>query len=153
MLMAAIAHEGTVLLDVISPCVTFNDHEGSTKSYKYAKDHEEPLQDINFIPSFENIEVEYDAGTTVEVTMHDGSRLRLRKLEEGYDPTNKIQAITRLNQAKEKEELLTGVLYLNTNAPTFLDMLNTADEPLATLPASVVRPGREVLEQVMEELR
>jgi len=153
MLKAAIAHEGTVLLDVISPCVTFNDHEGSTKSYKYAKDHEEPLQDINFIPSFENIEVEYDAGTTVEVTMHDGSRLRLRKLEEDYDPTNKIQAITRLNQAKEKEELLTGVLYVNTTAPTFLDMLNTADEPLATLPASVVRPGREVLEQVMEELR
>src|SRR5438552_5976005 len=153
MLKAAIAHKGTVLLDVISPCVTFNDHEGSTKSYKYAKDHEEPLQDINFIPSFENIEVEYDAGTTIEVTMHDGSRLRLGKIEEGYDPTNKIQAITRLNQAKEKEELLTGVLYLNTNAPTFLDMLNTADEPLATLPASVVRPGREVLEQAMEELR
>ena len=153
MLKAAIAHKGTVLLDVISPCVTFNDHEGSTKSYKYAKDHEEPLQDINFIPSFENIEVEYDAGTTVEVTMHDGSRLRLRKLEEDYDPTNKIQAITRLNQAKEREELLTGVLYVNTNAPTFLDMLNTADEPLATLPASVVRPGRDVLEQVMEELR
>jgi 2-oxoglutarate ferredoxin oxidoreductase subunit beta len=153
MLKAAIAHKGTVLLDVISPCVAFNDHEGSTKSYKYAKDHEEPLQDINFIPSFENIEVEYDAGTTVEVTMHDGSRLRLRKLEEDYDPTNKIQAITRLNQAKEKEELLTGVLYVNTTAPTFLDMLNTADEPLATLPASVVRPGRGVLEQVMEELR
>src|SRR5438477_7006369 len=77
MLKAAIAHKGTVMLDVVSPCVTFNDHEGSTKSYKYAKDHEEPLQDINFIPSFENTEVEYDAGTTVEVTMHDGSRLRL----------------------------------------------------------------------------
>ena len=153
MLKAAIAHKGTVLLDVISPCVTFNDHEGSTKSYKYAIDHEEPLQEINFIPAFENISVEYDPGTTVEVTMHDGSRLRLRKLEEDYDPTNKIQAITRLNQAKEKDEMLTGVLYVNTQAPTFLDMLNTADEPLATLPASVVRPGREVLEQAMEELR
>jgi 2-oxoglutarate ferredoxin oxidoreductase subunit beta len=153
MLKAAIAHKGTVLLDVISPCVTFNDHEGSTKSYKYAIDHEEPLQEINFIPAFEAIAVEYDPGTTVEVTMHDGSRLRLRKLEEDYDPTNKIQAITRLNQAKEKDEMLTGVLYVNTQAPTFLDMLNTADEPLATLPASVVRPGREVLEQVMEELR
>jgi 2-oxoglutarate ferredoxin oxidoreductase subunit beta len=153
MLKAAIAHKGTVLLDVISPCVTFNDHEGSTKSYKYAIDHEEPLQEINFIPAFEEIAVEYDPGTTVEVTMHDGSRLRLRKLEQDYDPTNKIQAITRLNQAKEKDEMLTGVLYVNTQAPTFLDMLNTADEPLATLPASMVRPGREVLEQVMEELR
>jgi 2-oxoglutarate ferredoxin oxidoreductase subunit beta len=153
MLKAAIAHNGTVLLDVISPCVTFNDHEGSTKSYKYAKDHDEPLQEINFIPAFEDIAVEYDPGTTVEVTMHDGSRLRLRKLEEDYDPTNRIRAITRLNEAKEQDEMLTGVLYVNTKAPTFVDMLNMTDRPLATLPASVVRPGREVLEQVMEELR
>ena len=153
MLKAAISHNGTVLLDVVSPCVTFNDHEGSTKSYKYAKDHDEPLQEINFIPVFEEIDVEYDPGTTVEVTMHDGSRLRLRKLEEDYDPTNKIRAITRLNEAKEKDEMLTGVLYVNTQSPTFLDMLNITDEPLATLPASVVRPAREVLEQVMEELR
>src|SRR5207249_1883019 len=85
MLKAAIAHKGTVMLDVVSPCVTFNDHEGSTKSYKYMKDHQEPLHDIGFVPSFEEINVEYDPGTTVEVTMHDGSRLRLSKLEEDYD--------------------------------------------------------------------
>jgi len=153
MLKAAIAHSGTVLLDVISPCVTFNDHEGSTKSYKYMLDHEEPLQEINFIPAFENISVDYDPGTTIEVEMHDGSKLRLRKLEEDYDPTDKIHAITRLNEAKEKGEMLTGVLYVNTKVPTFLDLLNITEEPLATLPASVVRPGPEVLEQVMEELR
>src|ERR1700726_4706555 len=92
MMKAAIAHKGTVMLDVVSPCVTFNDHEGSTKSYKYMKDHEEPLQDISFIPAFQEIDVEYDAGTTVEVTMHDGSRLRLRKLEEEYDPTHRTHA-------------------------------------------------------------
>jgi 2-oxoglutarate/2-oxoacid ferredoxin oxidoreductase subunit beta len=153
MLKAAMAHRGTVMLDVVSPCVTFNDHEGSTKSYKYMKDHDEPLQEINFIPVFEDITVEYDPGTTMEVTMHDGSRLRLRKLEEDYDPTDKIRAITRLNEAKKDGEMLTGVLYVNTQAPTFLDMLNITDQPLATLPASVTRPGREVLEQVMEELR
>jgi 2-oxoglutarate ferredoxin oxidoreductase subunit beta len=102
---------------------------------------------------FEDIAVEYDPGTTVEVTMHDGSRLRLRKLEEDYDLTNRIRAITRLNEAKEQDEMLTGVLYVNTKAPTFVDMLNMTDQPLATLPASVVRPEREVLEQVMEELR
>lgn len=153
MLKAAIAHRGTVLLDVISPCVTFNDHEGSTKSYKYMLDHEEPLQEINFIPAFENISVEYDPGTTIEVEMHDGSKLRLRKLEEDYDPKNKIHAITRLNEAKEKGEMLTGVLYVNTKVPTFLDMLNITEQPLATLPASAVRPGPDVLEQVMEELR
>ena len=152
MLKAAMAHRGTVLLDVISPCVTFNDHEGSTKSYKYMKDHDEPLQEINFIPAFEDIAVEYDPGTTVEVTMHDGSRLRLRKLEEDYDPTDRIRALTRLHEAKQKGEMLTGVLYVNTQAPTFFDLLNITDEPLATLSASVVRPPREALAQVMEEL-
>jgi 2-oxoglutarate/2-oxoacid ferredoxin oxidoreductase subunit beta len=153
MLKAAIAHHGTVMLDVVSPCVTFNDHEGSTKSYKYMKDHEEPLQEVSFVPAFEDITVDYDPGTTVEVTMHDGSRLRLRKLEEEYDATNRIQAITRLNQAHENGEVLTGMFYVNPKAPSFIDLLNMTEQPLATLPESVVRPGREVLEQVMEELR
>jgi 2-oxoglutarate/2-oxoacid ferredoxin oxidoreductase subunit beta len=153
MLKAAIAHKGTVMLDVVSPCVTFNDHEGSTKSYKYMKDHEEPLQDINFIPAFQDIDVEYDPGAAVEVTMHDGSRLRLRKLEEDYDPTDKIRAIQRLGESHQADEVLTGVLYVNTQAPSFLEMLNMTDQPLATLPESVVRPGRQVLDAVMEELR
>jgi 2-oxoglutarate ferredoxin oxidoreductase subunit beta len=153
MLKAAIAHRGTVMLDVISPCVTFNDHEGSTKSYKYMKDHEEPLQDINFVPHFEEIDVDYDAGTTVEVTMHDGSRLRLRKLETEYDATNRIMAIQRLLEAHERQEVLTGVLYVNPEAPTFVDLLNVTEQPLATLPESITKPSREVLEQCMEELR
>ena len=153
MLKAAIAHKGTVMLDVVSPCVTFNDHEGSTKSYKWMKDHDEPIQDISFVPAFEDISIEYDPGTTVEVTMHDGSRLRLSKLEEDYDPTNRLQAIQRLHQAHDKGEALTGVFYINTKAPSFLDLLNITDQPLATLPQSTVRPGREVLDQVMEELR
>jgi 2-oxoglutarate ferredoxin oxidoreductase subunit beta len=153
MLKAAIAHRGTVMLDVVSPCVTFNDHEGSTKSYKFMQDHDEPLQEISFIPGFEDIEVEYDPGTTLEVEMHDGSRLRLRKLEEDYDPTDKVRAVTRMNEAKRDGEILTGVLYVNTQAPTFVEMLNLTEDPLATLPQSVLRPGREVLEQVMEELR
>src|SRR5712671_3187856 len=106
LLKAAVAHRGTVMIDVISPCVTFNDHDGSTKSYKYSKDHDEPLQEVSFVPAFEDITVEYDPGTTVEVTMHDGSRLRLRKLEEEYDPKNRIEAITRLNEAHEKGEML-----------------------------------------------
>src|SRR3989475_9462724 len=153
MLKAAIAHRGTVMLDVVSPCVTFNDHEGSTKSYKYIKDHDEPLQEVSFVPVFEDITVEYDPGSTVEVTMHDGSRLRLRKLEEDYAPTDRIKAITRLNEAHEKGEVLTGVFYVNPKAPSFVDLLNITEQPLATLPESVVRPGREVLDQVMEELR
>src|ERR1700720_3660384 len=106
MLKAAIAHKGTVMLDVISPCVTFNDHEGSTKSYKYVKEHEEALQDVSFVPHFEEIAVEYDPGSTVEVTMHDGSHLQLRKREEDSAPTNRITAITRLSEAHDKGEVL-----------------------------------------------
>src|SRR5438309_2541870 len=153
MLKAAIAHKGTVMLDVVSPCVTFNDHEGSTKSYKYVKEHEETLQDVSFVPHFEEIDVEYDPGSTIQVTMHDGSRLHLRKLEEDYDPTNKIRALTRLTEAHEKGEVLTGVFYVNPEAPNFLDMLNVVDQPLATLPDSVTRPGKDVLDACMEELR
>ena len=153
MLKAAIAHNGTVMLDVVSPCVTFNDHEGSTKSYKYMQAHEEPLQEVSFIPSFEEINVEYDHGTTIEVTMHDGSSLRLRKLEQEYDPTDKIQAVRRLMESHTKGEVLTGVFYINAKAPSFIDMLNVTDQPLATLPESVTRPSREVLAKCMEELQ
>jgi 2-oxoglutarate ferredoxin oxidoreductase subunit beta len=153
MLKAAIAHRGTVMLDVISPCVTFNDHEGSTKSYKYVLEHEERLHELDFVPSFENISVDYDPGTAFEVTMHDGSHLRLRKLEEDYNPTDKIQAMTRLMQANADGEVLTGVFYINAKAPSFVDMLNISDQPLATLPESVVRPSRQVLAQCMDELR
>jgi 2-oxoglutarate ferredoxin oxidoreductase subunit beta len=108
---------------------------------------------MSFVPHFEEIDVEYDPGTTVNVTMHDGSHLQLRKLEEYYDPTNRIQAITRLTEAHDKGEVLTGLFYVNTKAPNFIDMLNMVDEPLATLPESLTRPGRAVLEAAMEELR
>src|ERR1700676_4113498 len=153
MLKAAIAHKGTGVLDVVSPFVTFNDHEGSTKSYKYMKDHEEPLQDISFVPFYEEISVEIPEGGVQDVRMHDGSLLRIRKLGREYDPTNKMHALTALHEADQKGEVLTGVLYVDTSKPTFLDMLNMADEPLATLPESKTRPSKEALDQIMEELR
>jgi 2-oxoglutarate ferredoxin oxidoreductase subunit beta len=153
MLKAAIAHKGTAMLDVISPCVTFNDHEGSTKSYKFMKDHEEPLQDLNFVPHFENIEVDYDEGTTTAVTMHDGSKLLLHKLEQDYDATDKVRAIHRLNESHKKGEMLTGVFYVNTEAPSFLELLNMTETPLAQLPESTLRPAKSVLDAVMEEYR
>ncbi len=152
MLKAAIAHKGTVMLDVISPCVTFNDHEGSTKSYKFMKDHDEPITDVNFIPVFEDIEADYEPGEALDVTMHDGSRLHLRKLEEDYDPTSKAVALKRLAEARERDEILTGVFYVDPKAPNFIELLNMTNAPLATLPESVVRPGRDVLKQCMEDL-
>jgi 2-oxoglutarate/2-oxoacid ferredoxin oxidoreductase subunit beta len=152
MLKAAVAHRGTAVLDVISPCVAFNDHEGSTKSYAYTKDHEEPLHELSFVPVFEDIGVEYDAGTTVEVRLHDGSRLHLHKLEESYDPRQKASAVQRILAAQAQGEVLTGILYLNTESPTFLDMLEMTELPLATLAADKVRPARTVLEEVMRSL-
>jgi 2-oxoglutarate ferredoxin oxidoreductase subunit beta len=152
-LKAAIAHNGTVLLDVISPCVTFNDHEGSTKSYKFLQENDEPINEIGFVASFDDIEVDYDSGQVYDVEMHDGSNLRLRKLLEDYDPTDKANAVRTLMEAQERDEILTGVFYIDTNKPTFVDQLNTVDVPLATLPESQTKPPKAALDQLMANLK
>src|SRR5690606_1402671 len=103
-LKAAISHKGTSLIDVISPCVTFNDHEGSTKSYAYVKDHEEALGEVNFVPFFEDISVDYEPGTVTSVTMHDGSHLHLRKLDDSYNPTDRMSALTTLHETLRRGE-------------------------------------------------
>jgi 2-oxoglutarate ferredoxin oxidoreductase subunit beta len=153
MLKAAIAHKGTVMLDVISPCVTFNDHEGSTKSYKFMQEHDEPINELGFVPSFEEIDVEYDAGTTIDVRLHDGSSLRLRKLREDFDPTDKVGSVRTLMEAHENGEVLTGVFYINPEKPTFIDQLNLVDQPLGTLPESVTKPSQEALQKAMASLQ
>lgn len=152
-LKAAITHKGLSVIDVISPCTTFNDHEGSTKSYTYVKDHEEPLHEIDFVPFYEEISAEIPEGQLKEVTMHDGSRLRIRKLARDFDPTNKFHALEALDKANASGEVLTGVFYVETAKPTFIDMLNMVDAPLGTLPEAKTRPPKEALDQVMEELR
>ena len=152
-LKAAMSHRGTCMIDVLSPCVTFNDHEGSTKSYAYVKDHDDPVGDINFVPFFEDISVEYEPGTTKEVKMHDGSRLYLKKLDQEYDPTDKGTALRILRETAEKGEYATGVLYVEPAKYDFTTMLNLVDEPLATLPLDRVRPPREVLDSIMESLK
>ena len=153
MLKAAIAHKGTVMLDVISPCVTFNDHEGSTKSYKFMQEHDEPINELGFVASFEDIHVDYDPGTTYDVEMHDGSSLRLRKLREDYDPTDKIKAVQLLMDSHAKGEVLTGVFYIDTQKSSFTDLLNLVDEPLGQQPESVTRPSKAVLVQLMTSLQ
>jgi len=153
LLKAALSHRGTVMLDVISPCVTFNDHEGSTKSYAYAKDHDDPVEDITFVPFFEDIAVDYEPGSSQEVTMHDGSKLLLKKLEEDYDPTDKMNAMRRLHETARRGEFATGLIYIEPDRDDFLTQLNVVDEPLASLPLSRTRPGPEALEEIMEGLR
>jgi 2-oxoglutarate/2-oxoacid ferredoxin oxidoreductase subunit beta len=152
-LKASLSHRGTCMIDVISPCVTFNDHEGSTKSYAYAKDHDEPLDEISFVPYFEDITIEYEPGTTTEVRMHDGSKLYLKKLAEDYDPTDKLAATRLLHETARRGEFATGIIYIEPDKDDFTTMLNLVDEPLATLPLESVRPGPEVLEEIMESLR
>ncbi len=149
----AIAHRGLAVVDVISPCVTFNDHDGSTKSYSYVKDHDEILHELDFVPFFQDISLDIPEGEVRDVEMHDGSHLRIRKLERDYDPTDRLAALARLEEAAAQGEVLTGALYLDTNKPTFIDLLNMTDEPLATLPQSKTRPPKAVLDEVMEELR
>ena len=149
----AVAHRGLSVIDVISPCVTFNDHVGSTKSYSYMKEHEEVLQELDFVPYFEDISVEIPEGEVRDVQLHDGSHLRIRKLSRDFDPADRFQALQALEESEAKGEVLTGVLYLNTNKPTFLDLLNLTPEPVATLPESKVRPTKAVLDSLMDELR
>jgi len=152
-LKTAIAHNGLSVIDVISPCTTFNDHEGSTKSYSYIKEHDELLNEIDFVPFYEDISVEIAEGEVQDVEMHDGSRLRIKKLGRDYDPTNKFDALRAIDEAAKKGEVLTGVFYVDTSKPNFMELLQIEEAPLATLPESKVRPPREVLDQVMEELR
>jgi len=149
----AISHQGLSVIDVVSPCVTFNDHEGSTKSYSYMKEHEFMLQELDYVPSYEDISVEIPEGGVMDVPMHDGSHLRIRKLDRDFDPTDRFAALKMLEEAEKKHEVLTGVLYVNTNKPTFLELLNLEEAPIATLPQSKVRPSKSVLDEVMEELR
>ena len=153
MLKAALAHSGTAMLDIVSPCVTFNDHEGSTKSYQYMKEHDEPLHELSFVPHFENIEIDYDPGSTVDVTMHDGSHLRLRKLHADCDPTDRVNALKTLMESHTRGQVLTGVFYVETSKPNFIDLLNLTERPLASLTEAELRPSREALDEVMEELR
>jgi len=152
LLKGALAHHGTSMLDVISPCVTFNDHEGSTKSYSYVKDHDEPISEVSFVPFFEDISVEYDPGTTTDITLHDGSHILLRKLSTDYDPTQRGEALRALIESHEKGEIVTGLFFVDTQRPSFIDLLNVVEEPLATLPESAVRPPKEVVDQVMQSL-
>ncbi len=153
LLRAAIGHRGTVLLDIISPCVTFNDHEGSTKSYSYMRDHDEPLHEIDFVPYFQEIEVDIEPGTSRDVTLHDGSHLRLKKLGDDYDPSNRMAALRVLDESAHTGEVATGLLYLDTTRPDFLELLNLTDQPLAHLTEKQVRPPASALAEVMEDLR
>ena len=148
LLKSAFAYRGLAIIDIISPCVTFNNGEASTKSYSWGKDHDAPLHDITFVPAAEEITVEYEEGVVKEVELHDGSTIRLKKLEQDYDPTNRAAAVALLEEAREKQWLPTGLIYINDERPTLVEHERLVDTPLAWLPPEKLRPPREALDKI-----
>jgi 2-oxoglutarate/2-oxoacid ferredoxin oxidoreductase subunit beta len=152
LLKAAISHRGTAVLDIISPCVSFNDHEESTKSYAWGKSHEEVISDFNFIPARSEITVDYEEGTSTVVEMHDGSLIKLKKLDNNYDPTDKYAAMRVLEEAHQKQEFITGLIYINEGRPSFPELEHLPETPLVHLPEERVRPPREALDKLMRAM-
>jgi 2-oxoglutarate ferredoxin oxidoreductase subunit beta len=152
-LKAAIRHEGFALVDVISPCVTFNDHEGSTKSYAYTREHYEPAVHADFVPLEREIVADYREGETLPVVMHDGSRIVLRKLDTVYDPTNRIAAAVQIQERMKAGEYLTGLLYVEESESEFHDINATPDAPLNSLPYETLSPGSKGLEKILARYR
>ena len=153
MIKAAIQHRGAALIDCISPCVAFNNHEGSTKSFDYVREHNDAVNSLDVIPASREITADYAEGTVEEIVQHNGTRLRLRKLSADYDPHNRVAAMKYLQERYEAGEIVTGVLYVEA-APTDLhDYLNIVDKPLNELTDAELCPGAEALKVLNESLR
>ena len=153
LIKAGLAHEGAAFIDVISPCVAFNNHAGSTKSYDYVREHNEAVNRLDFWPSREAITVDYAEGGVIEVPQHDGSIIKLRKLAGDYDPTDKITAINHIAQTVAKGEVLTGLLYVDPEAEDLHAHLNTYEVPFNKLGEKELCPGAAMLERINAALR
>ena len=146
-------HPGFAFINVISPCVTFNNNLGSTKSYDYVREHVEATATVDFVPQMQEISVDYGKGTQKNVTMHDGSVIQLHKLSEDWDPLNRQSAMNAVLNAKSKNEILTGLLYVNPDAHDLHHMIQTADKPLNTMTKEELCPGSEMLVDINAGLR
>jgi len=153
LIQAAMAHKGFALIDCISPCVTFNNHAESTKGFDYVRAHNQVMNCADFIPHKDEITTEYAEGEAVDIAMHDGSQMRLRKLAQNYDASNKRSVLDRMNEAKEKNELLTGLLYIEKEPDDLHQILHTSNTPLNELKETELCPGNEKLESINESLR
>ena len=150
LLKGALSHHGTAILDIISPCVTFNNEENAIHSYTWGKDHEEPLHEISFVPKLAEIilDGEFPEGEVREVTMHDGATIILKKLEKDYDPTSKANAYQMLETAQKNNWLVTGLIYVDTQKPALTDIYNLVDTPLNRLEEKDIRPGRATIDKI-----
>ncbi len=148
LIKAALSHQGIAVLDIISPCVTFNNEDQATHSYSWGKDHEVALHELSFVPLAEDITVEYEEGEDKEVTLHDGSTVVLKKLGRDYDPTNRSEAMRVLEEANSCQCLITGLIYINTNQPSLVDIYNLPETPLNRLQNYRLRPAPETIQLV-----
>jgi 2-oxoglutarate ferredoxin oxidoreductase subunit beta len=150
LIKAAMSHHGIAVLDIISPCVTFNNQDNAFHSYTWSKDHEAPLHEISYVPKLSEIilQEEFEEGTVREVTMHDGSSIKLRKLEHDYDPTSRQHASLMMEEAQRDDCLVTGLIYIETGRPALTDMYDLVDLPLNRLKDADLRPVRETLENI-----
>ena len=153
MIKAAMSHPGFAFLDVISPCVTFNNNTGSTKSYEFVRDHMEATSTIDFVPEMEEITVEYEEGDSTSVALHDGSKIHLSKLAPNWDPRDRHSAVNRLHEAKAKGEILTGLLYIDPESRDLHELLGTVERPLNKLTQKELCPGSDALKGINASLR
>jgi 2-oxoglutarate ferredoxin oxidoreductase subunit beta len=153
LIKAGIAYQGTAVIDIISPCVTFNNRDESTKSYAWGRTHEEPLHDITLVPMLEEILVDYRPGETTSVEMHDGSTLMLAKLERDYEPNDRANALQLLEKARKDNVLVTGLIYFNPHLPSLEDVEDLVEQPLTRLPQEMTRPTEQTLDKLMQRFR
>jgi len=153
LIKAALAHNGIAVLDIISPCVTFHNQDDSMHSYTWGKQNEKQLHDISFIPARDEITVEdFEEGTSREVELHDGSTIVLKKLDKDYDPTNRWEAMHMLEEAHKNNWLMTGLIYVEPDAPSMFEAYSLPETPLNRTPVEKLRPGRDMLDQVNNAL-
>jgi len=150
LIKSALSHDGIAVLDIISPCVTFNNQDNAFHSYTWGRDHEAPLQEISFVPALSEIQLtgDFPEGTVREVTMHDGSTIILKKLEKDYDPTSRTNAFQRLEEAQKNNWFITGLIYIDTSKPTLTDIYNLVDAPLNRLTEKDLRPASQTIEKI-----
>ena len=153
LIKGAIEHGGAAFIDVISPCVTFNNHGGSTKSYDYMRQHNALASRIDFLPARQEITVDYAAGEVIDVPQHDGSVLRLHKLHPDHDPTDRVAALAYMHEHQARGEIVTGLLYVDPQASDLHAAMNTCDQPLNSLGAAELCPGAQALQRINASLR
>ena len=153
LIKAGLSHRGCAVIDVISPCVTFMDHETSTKSYAYVKEHDIPLQEVGYVPYYEEISVDYPPGEVKEITLHNGSHMYLKKLAEDYDPTNRANALITVEKGMREKNIITGLIYYQKDAMTLEDTLKLTETPLRDLTEKELRPQRDAFEAFVHDLK